>query len=199
MAVELMNRLFSKLQSSLAACLWLSSFKKSHISLQKVSEAIVLSVAILSFISVKRLSVSPLYLFLLAGVGTFFLFPFDAPSEGFEEESWLASSSETSSSWLSLGLAYLPLVSGAVIPGSVACWSCESSIELIIGYNLPNQLPNFLSSLKRLIVFDVFTFTTPFLQILMERLNFCRVCAMLKGNSSPLLLHLSFNFSITLS
>ena len=66
---------------SLAAWLWLYSFKKSNISLDKVSEAIILRVFIVSFISVKRLSVRPLDFFLLTGVGTYFLFAFDAPSE----------------------------------------------------------------------------------------------------------------------
>ena len=40
--------------SSLAACLWLSSFEKS---LEEVSEVSVLSAFVVSFISVKRLSV----------------------------------------------------------------------------------------------------------------------------------------------
>ena len=102
--------------ASLAACYWLSSFKKSSISLEEVSEASVLSVFIVSLISVKGLSVCPLDFFLLADVGTYFLFVFHAPSE--EEEPWLASSSQTSSSWLSSGLASWPLVSEAFIPGS---------------------------------------------------------------------------------
>ena len=67
--------------ASLAASYWLSSIKKSNISLEEVSEASVLSVFIVFFISVKRLSVCPLDFFLLAGVGTFFLFAFDSPSE----------------------------------------------------------------------------------------------------------------------
>ena len=96
--------------ASLAACYWLSSFKKSSISLEEISEASVLNVFIVSFMSVKRLSVCPLDFFLLAGVGTYFLFAFDAPSEDLEEEPWLASFSQTSSSWLSSGLASWPLV-----------------------------------------------------------------------------------------
>ena len=71
-----------KNSSSLAAYLRLSSFKKSNISLAEVSKAIVLSVFIFSFISVKRFSACPLDYFLL----TYFLFPFDAPSEDLEEE-----------------------------------------------------------------------------------------------------------------
>ena len=55
----------------------------------------VLSVFIVSFISVKRLSVCPLDFFLLAGVGTYFLPAFDALSEDLEDEPWLASSSQT--------------------------------------------------------------------------------------------------------
>ena len=43
--------------SSIAAYVWLSSFKKSNISLEEVSEASILSEFIISFISVKRLSV----------------------------------------------------------------------------------------------------------------------------------------------
>ena len=81
-----MQSLFSKNASSLAACLWLSSFQKFNISLEELSEASVLSVFIVSFISVKRLSVCPLDFFLLAGVCTYFLFVFDAPSEDLEEE-----------------------------------------------------------------------------------------------------------------
>ena len=57
-----------------------------------MSEANVLSGSIASFISVERLSVCSLNLFLFGGVGTYLLFPFDAPSEDLEEEPELASS-----------------------------------------------------------------------------------------------------------
>ena len=73
----------------LAACYWISPFKKSNISLEEISEASILSVFIFSFIPVKRLSVCPLDFFLLAGVGIYFLFAFDAPSEDIQEEPWL--------------------------------------------------------------------------------------------------------------
>ena len=177
--------------ASLAACYWHSSFKKSSISLEEVSEASVLSVFIVSLISVKRLSVCPLDFFLLADVSTYFLFAFHAPSEDLEEEPWLPSSSQTSS-WLSSGLASWPLVSEAFIPGSIACWCWQMSIELKIGNNLPNQLPVSLSCWKCLIPDGIFTFITASLQILMQRLNFCRVCSTLTGNSSLFSLHLSF-------
>ena len=39
--------------SSLAACYWLSSFKKSNITLEEVSETRVLSVFIVSFIQLR--------------------------------------------------------------------------------------------------------------------------------------------------
>jgi len=85
------------------------------------------------------------------------------------------------------------------LPGSMACSGWQLSIELIIGSNLPNQVPKSLSSWKRFIPDDVLTFITASLQMLMHRLNFCLVCFTLKVNSSPLSWHLSFASSITFS
>ena len=58
--------------SSLVACYWLSSFKRSNFSLKKVSEDSVYS--------------EEVYSLSLAVVGTYFLFVSDAPSEDLEEE-----------------------------------------------------------------------------------------------------------------
>jgi len=81
----------------------------------------------------------------------------------------------------------------------MACSGWQLSIELIIGSNLPNQVPKSLSSWKRFIPDDVLTFITASLQMLMHRLNFCLVCFTLKVSSSPLSWHLSFASSITFS
>ena len=76
-----MHPLFSKMHHLKQFAFGFLPFKKSNISLEEVSEASVLSVFTVSFISVKRLLVCPLEFFLLAGVGTYFLFAFDAQSE----------------------------------------------------------------------------------------------------------------------
>ena len=126
---------------SLAAWLWLYSFKKSNTSLEEVSAPSVLRVLMASFISFKKLSVCP-----LAGVGTCFLFAFGFSLEDLEEEPWLVSSWQTSSSLHSSGLSSSSLVLEAFLPVSIACWCWQLSIELTIGNNLPDQLPNSLSS-----------------------------------------------------
>ena len=96
-----------------------------------------------------------------------------------------------------LWISFFAISSKSFFPDSIVYWSCQLSIELIIGNNLPNQISNSLSCWKCFIPDDVFTFITASLQILMQRLNFCRIFATLKGNFSPLSPHLSFNSPIT--
>ena len=154
-----------------------------------------------SFISFKRASVCALGFFPLEGVGTYFLFPFEAFwLEAFEEvedvelglawfsDSWLSKSSVGSDG---------SGASGVMLPGSSACSGWQLSIELIIGNNLPNQFPKSFSSWNRFIPDDVFTFITASLHILMQRLNFWRVWATLNENSSFRSLHLRLISSMT--